>query len=250
MDSKKKSDLCEKWLNVENMKKRILVIPLVMFLAGCGEKEPQVRQYVEYVDAVEPVTPVQQAGLPGGHPDISGESGHFAGDGEDHTGHNHPPFAQSDMTDPDAPKVSFEKPKLQWLKPESWTQEPGGNAMRLATFKVSDAGKEATTTIVALGGAAGGLQSNISRWLGQLDVQVDAATLATYIEGLPTFTTSSGLKGHLVDLSSWVAEDAESMQAAIISAADQSIFVKMTGAAPLLLKEKAAFTALCESISN
>jgi len=223
------------------------MIPLAMLLAGCGSKEPQVRQYVEYVEEPESTPATQQAGLPGGHPDISRE-GHFEGDGHDHSSHDHPSTAKIDRAVSGAAQLPFEKPALQWDVPEGWTLEPGGNAMRLATFNVAKDGAEATTTIVALGGAAGGLQSNLSRWLGQLGVSPDATKLSSFISSLPEFTTAAGDKGFLADLSSWVAADAESMLAGIISKGDQTVFVKMTGPAPLLAEQKTSFETLCGSL--
>ena len=228
------------------MKIRILIWPIAFIFTGCGSKEPQVRKYLEYVEAKKEPAPMQ-AGLPAGHPALSG---HFPGDGHVHGEQALDVDAASvnDMMDPSAPQVSFESPTLVWDTPENWMLEPGGNAMRLATFKVSKLGIEATTTIVALGGAAGGLESNISRWLGQLGVSADAEKLSSFINGLPEIVTVSGDKGHVVDLSSWVSADAASMLAGIISRGDQTIFVKMTGPTALLAEEKSAFNLLCESI--
>ncbi len=59
--------------------------------------------------------------------------------------------------------------------PGSWIAEPPSSSMRLAQARVPGAAGDGQLTVFYFGaGGGGGLESNLSRWLGQL--QIDAGT--------------------------------------------------------------------------
>lgn len=54
---------------------------------------------------------------------------------------------------------------VEWVAPDSWTQQPTGGSVRIATFQ-SENGIEIAVT--AFPGDVGGLLANINRWRGQI----------------------------------------------------------------------------------
>jgi len=150
---------------------------------------------------------------------------------------------------------------LVWTKPEGWTQLPKQNANRggisidrIATFTVADendADEEAQTTLVAFS-TAGGMSSNLDRWLRQLLASPTPEEKAAFLESkLKPFKTAGGQTGTYADLSSFVPEDpsVQSMLTGTIPLDDDRVlYAKMTGSKGLLAKQKEAFERLCESI--
>jgi len=60
---------------------------------------------------------------------------------------------------------------LSWEVPQGWFEEKG-SGMRLVTFRAQNGTVECS--IISLGGQAGGLQSNVTRWMGQINIDVPA----------------------------------------------------------------------------
>ena len=76
---------------------------------------------------------------------------HNPHDGHDHSHDQHKP-AKSNSSG------------LSWTAPKGWVEE-AGKSMRLVTFRISD---HSECSFIILGGAAGGLESNVNRWRGQI----------------------------------------------------------------------------------
>lgn len=153
------------------------------------------------------------------------------------------------MPRPEARPSSASRAPLKWTRPESWQEQPG-SGMRLATLSVSNDTGLATCTFVSLSGAAGGLEANVRRWIGQLDIEPPAPdALSAFLERQPRLTSDGGFEGTLVDLTELgPTADGSSMLAAIFSVNGSTLFVKMTGPLALLTGEKDRFTALCQSL--
>ena len=81
-------------------------------------------------------------------------------------------MGQADQATQNMIAASAQKPPLAWDLPEGWTETPG-NGMRLVTFHSTDK-DPVECTIVSLGGMAGGLESNIVRWMGQINIPMPA----------------------------------------------------------------------------
>ena len=200
------------------------IVSLPLLLTGCGDSQPQKRQYQEILIST-PKPPPMHAGGPAAP---SGPGG---------------PAPEAADPGPDLGPV-------KWTKPEPWQEEAGGG-MRLVTFRSGTPEAGAECTIVSLGGAAGGHAANIKRWLGQINIDSDEATLGAYVAALPKFTSEGGYDGVIADLGLYnpeLPDDADSMLTAIINRGNQSVFVKMTGKKAYLAKEKPLFEALCKSI--
>jgi len=147
---------------------------------------------------------------------------------------------------------SVDRTPLSWKTPKGWLEQKG-SGMRLVTFSVSDKSMPIETTIVSLGGSAGGIEGNIVRWMGQLRLAVpSAAEMAAFIKKQDVLTTESGLTATMVDLTQWQDKEkdtAASMIAAIIERPGSQTFVKMTGTKKAVLANRAKFKELVTSIA-
>ena len=214
---------------MEKLNRIVILIATACIFAGCNKSEPEIRRYTEVV-----LVPEQKA-TPNPHaegmPSMTGpKSGSMQG--------------QEGMVPP------ADSSPLRWEAPQGW-EEKAGSGMRMATFTVSGDAGSAETTIVSLGGSAGGLQGNIGRWVGQLGVDSpDEAKLSAFVEAMPEIQTVEGKGLRYGNLGEWVSGDGSqaSMRAGIISAHGRTVFIKMSGPEGLLAQEDAAFQGLCKSI--
>lgn len=137
-----------------------------------------------------------------------------------------------------------------WQAPKGWAESPG-SGMRLASFAIRHRDKEGLCTVVTLSGPAGGLESNVVRWLGQLELPVpEGAGLGAFLEAQDRFETDSGLPVVFVDLlplSRNQASRPDSMLVGVIQLGRQTAFLKLTGPMDLLEKERENLRALCRS---
>lgn len=153
-----------------------------------------------------------------------------------------------------APAAAPARPAaLAWNAPAGWTAE-GASGMRLEAFRVRADGAEGLCTLVMLGGAAGGLEPNVRRWIGQLGVAApEGGAFEAFLAGQERFASKGGYDVVAVDLTSLPgasADEEESMLAALANVDGATLFVKMTGPAALLRREKANFRELCTSIQK
>lgn len=185
-----------------------------VLLSGCGQKTPQWREYEEvYIEPQARQAPAMMA-----QPSVA----------------------------PSAP-VS-----LKWTTPESWTDLPA-SSMRLANFSLGSGDATGICTVIKLGGSAGGIEANIKRWMGQVNIEPPpAAELAAFIERQPKFTSAGGMEGVLVDLTPLgdPAPETTTMLAALFPGEDMTLFVKLTGPRKLLAGEKERFEKLCRSLKR
>lgn len=135
---------------------------------------------------------------------------------------------------------------LAWDVPAGWTETPG-KGMRRAAFSAE--GSQMLCTIVALGGSAGGMESNVRRWLGQVGLDLDAEALASLLESLEKGSTSSGLIWSWVDFNPLLKDPTEpSMKAVLLEKEGSTVFIKMTGSGSELAVQDGAMRALVDSI--
>jgi len=143
--------------------------------------------------------------------------------------------------------ASVARPSLTWQAPRSWTEEKG-SGMRLVTFYAQN--KQIECSIISLGGQAGGLQSNVTRWMGQinLDIPVDDQFNA-FLSRQKEVKTKSGFSMTVIDLAELSQqEQAPSMIAAIAVLKDKTIFVKMTGNRDSIVAHRNQFISLIKSL--
>lgn len=153
-----------------------------------------------------------------------------------------------------APAGAESQAALQWKTPQGWSETRSDSGMRLATFELKGDAGAGTCTIVLLGGDAGGLKANVVRWIGQLQLAVPAdPDFDAFMKRQQTFATEGGFNTVLLDLTELGPANndaANSMLASYITVGESSCFVKLTGPAGLLKKEKENFIQLCRSLKK
>lgn len=145
---------------------------------------------------------------------------------------------------------SVSKVDLRWTLPEGWIEEPG-QGIRLATLR--SAGEHPVEcSIVSLSGLAGGLAANISRWMGQIGVgAMDEAALEDFIRRLESVALKNGQAARVIDLTVFQAPDAKdspSILGAVITMAEKSIFIKMSGTQAGITHHRENFINLLRSM--
>ena len=142
---------------------------------------------------------------------------------------------------------------LSWTTPEGWQEEKGGG-MRVATFKAGVGDLAVETSVISLAGSAGGMAANVSRWMGQLNLDIPSAVeLDKFIERQEKITTPSGLAVTLIDFTQLQNDDQSedpSMIAAVVEGTGNQVFIKMTGSKQAVLKNFDAFKALVGSLKD
>jgi hypothetical protein len=132
-----------------------------------------------------------------------------------------------------------------WTKPDDWT-EKALSEMRLGSFQVAGPNDEtADVSVTAFPGDAGGLESNVNRWRGQVHQptlegdQLAQSWQEETVDGVPTV---------IVDLQTPDGtEKASAILGAVLRSADRTWFVKMTGPPDLLKKQKDNFLRFVRS---
>jgi hypothetical protein len=132
-----------------------------------------------------------------------------------------------------------------WTKPDSWTEKPLSE-MRLGSFEVAGTnGESADISVTAFPGDAGGLESNVNRWRGQVHLptlegdQLTQSCQEEAVDGVPTM---------IVDLQSPAGtEKPSAILGAVMRTADRTWFVKMTGSPDLLKGQKDKFLQFVRS---
>ncbi len=131
-------------------------------------------------------------------------------------------------------------PQLKYILPDGW-QEKTPSEMRVASFGISENGKNADVSVIPLGGMAGGDLPNVNRWRGQVGLQPladdDLQKLAEKVE-------IAGQPADLYDISG----TGQRIVAVIFHHDNTTWFFKMTGDADLVEKQKPAFIAFLKSL--
>lgn len=150
-----------------------------------------------------------------------------------------------------SPQAATAKPGkragLSWEIPKGWVEQ-GASGMRLATLKTGHGDADLEVSVISLEGDGGGLSGNVSRWAGQIGLNLDAGELDAFVTSLPK-VKAEGLEAHVVDFHEKVGTgDAPSMLAAIVPTGGRTYFFKMQGKRGQLAPFREDFKALCESL--
>ncbi len=184
--------------------------------AACGGDEVEVYRIAKGdVDSVAkaPKPPVSRVGMPDDHPPVGAGSSMQT-----------PPPSQGGSAD------------IVWTLPSGWTEE-GGSGMRLATLRVGDL----ETTVIVLGGVAGGDFANANRWRGQIGL--GDLTQAEF-DKTSEFVQSSAGRSRVVDYNG----ESKRLLASMLLVDGRSWFFKMMGPKDAVGKAKPAFKSLLKSL--
>ncbi|MBF0503577.1 MAG: hypothetical protein HQL14_00605 [Candidatus Omnitrophica bacterium] len=208
---------------------------LIVLGYGCQQK-PQVRQYTEI--KIEP----RQADSSQADP---------------HTGMNMPamnpsdPHAGLNMTAMAGVMAATASEKMiNWDCPVGWKEEAGSH-MRMATFHTTGDPKAIDCYIIALTGPAGGLEANLTRWMGQIGLEASFAQVKQLKQSAQELKTKDGIAVEAFDLSllqSGAKSSDPSIMAAVIPLNAVTVFVKMTGSIDSVKQNKGNFLKLISSI--
>jgi hypothetical protein len=148
---------------------------------------------------------------------------------------------------------------ISWKLPDGWTIQPEGDPLRLTGFWAPDpeltkAGKPdpnpVDVSIVQLAGAAGGLQANVVRWLGQIGVPASQAPAA--IAAAAKVKTATGQGGVVVDFTGMLSGDmtqSKSIVGAILEVDGTTVFVKAMGEKSKVARLRPQLIEFCENLS-
>lgn len=193
-----------------------------MFI-GCDQK-PQERKYVEIVKE----TPMPNSSA-------------MMGD----------PHAGLGLDIPMANSSSGVSSDLAWDVPSGW-QEVAGSGMRVASFKRSDDPEAIDVSVVSLSGPAGGLEANLTRWAGQIALDLSANDgLSQLINRAEVLKTQDGRElkvFNFTQLQEGQDPSTKSTVAAMVEINGSTIFVKMTGAINEVTDNLETFKTLARSV--
>lgn len=136
---------------------------------------------------------------------------------------------------------------LAWQTPPAWQELPG-DGIRLAAFLLEQGDRRAETTVVMLGGVAGGMEANVVRWLDQLGLQLGDEELAQFLATGEPVATRDGLRLTVFDFTRLTTAGGDSMLAAVGPVLDQTLFVKMSGDGDLVAAARGDFLRLVGSL--
>jgi hypothetical protein len=139
------------------------------------------------------------------------------------------------------------QPTLQYTLPAGW-EKKAPSQMRVASFGISQGGKQADISVIPLAGMAGNDPANVNRWRGQVGLatlpEADVSNLAEKI-------TVGDQPADLYDLAGTApaSGEAQCILGVILHREDTAWFFKMTGEASLVEQQKPAFIAFLKSVS-
>lgn len=194
----------------------VVLVPLIVFLAGCGGSEPE---YVEVESSSEPA-----------------------------------PVSQSMVHDPDhdhAAHAGTGKSELGFVYtvPEGWSEMPA-SSMKLLSLNAGEPPEQvAECSVSAFPGDVGGQLANINRWRRQVGIGPLAPEAA---DGFVEPVTISGMDGWQVDFtgpeSAAGGGKAMRVRVSVIEHAGKSWFFKLMGPAPAVEEELEGYAAFIDSI--
>ena len=148
-----------------------------------------------------------------------------------------------DMTGAGPHKQSAKGPVWTYQAPDGWVAAPhpeAGKIAREAVFIITDGDQKAEASVTALGGKAGGLESNVERWARQIDA---LAVEPDQLKQMPKITVADRDSPY-VDLT---GKQGRTL-GAIVPYGDRTWFFKLTGPADLVEKQKTKFEAFLKSV--
>jgi len=140
---------------------------------------------------------------------------------------------------------------VRYEPPAGWTDR-GASGMRLATLVIGDEKDGHEVTVIP---AAGSLEANVTRWLGQLDPEAAEAALADRTTAALAAAVPLEIDGTAATVVILPAEAAEAdtegeaiLGAAIPLDGNQSLFVKFKGPAAVARRERDNFIRFVSSL--
>jgi len=191
----------------------IIIACIVVVITGCDSK-PKVRHYTEIT--------IEVPDQPQTIPTIATDMG-------------------TAMTTPMPTANDVIKDKITWDVPIGWVEEPGG-PMRLTTLRLATSQNAFDCSIIALPGGAGGLEANLKRWMGQINLNVADADFNRFIK------SSKNQVYDFTLLQQAQPSNAKSMIAAMIDIDGTTVFVKLNASISGVKEHHSSFLSLVKSV--
>jgi len=139
------------------------------------------------------------------------------------------------------------QPTLQYTLPAGW-EKKAPTAMRVASFGISQDGKQADVSVIPLAGTAGTDLANVNRWRGQVGL---AALPETDLAALAEKITVGEMPADLYDIAGTQSGsgDPQRILGVILHREDTAWFFKVTGEAGLVETSKPGFIAFLKSVA-
>lgn len=152
-----------------------------------------------------------------------------------------------------AAQESTASPRVRYDLPEGWTDGGGGSGLRLATLLIGAGDMQQEVTVIP---ASGTLESNVARWVGQLDASTDeprrqkAAAEAIAAGKVIDVDGSQATVVLLLDPAATAGDDAgEAILGAMVPVEGAaSLFVKFKGRADVARREQENFHRFVSSL--
>ena len=131
---------------------------------------------------------------------------------------------------------------FSWKKPESWIPS-SGSSMRLASFDIPYSEGSGDLSVIQLGGTGGGIEANVNRWRRQLNLEPQSLSK---IE--KEMIEKRGGLG-VYNIIRIINEEMDSaFLCAILTAGNQTLFVKLSANPPGIHEIEADFISFCSSL--
>lgn len=162
-------------------------------------------------------------------------------------------IADRSVTNPDAGGTMPVRPtsdsSLEWTTPSGWTEQ-APSSMRLANLGI-DGEPAVECYVTRLAGAAGGLDANLNRWRTQMSLP---PYTAEEIAALPTIQILGmdavvvEMQGDYKGMSATEGQSGFALLGAVAQSDGASYFIKMTGPADVIERERNNFETFCASL--
>jgi len=185
--------------------------------------EQQKPSFIEFLKSLTFASASQSAGLPPGHPSISG----------------------GDMNAPMMSSGTANEVKPDWTVPADWRSVPPAQFL-LAEYSVTGKdGTEAEVNVAKLNGSGGGVLANVNRWRGQIGLEPVAE------DSLGKLTTTMDVTGGQATFVDMTGSNANGqpvrLVAAIVPMGDETWFYKLMGDEKVVASQKDAFTKFVQT---
>lgn len=150
--------------------------------------------------------------------------------------------APSAMSQSDALNNSPVDVQITWTMPAGWVPKDSASGVRKGSFWIPDPSLQnmgemdphaVDVSVTAFAGTAGGLERNVQRWMGQIGLKMDPATLEEFLTKSERIQTRSGQTGIIINFTEQLSGDMmqnKTIYGVIIQNDAYTAFVKAMGA--------------------
>ncbi len=137
---------------------------------------------------------------------------------------------------------------ISWAVPQGWREEKG-SGMRMATISKDLDGRALEITLINLSGPVGGLEANLRRWLGQINI-TEPQAVEKLLTSVQHFDLAGGLTAAAYDFTPLTINDLDnSILAGVIKLESGNLFIKILATKADLDQVRDDFMQFVQSIT-